>query len=100
MPSSFLRDLLIAYGVGLLAVLALHRARIPALVGFLIAGAIVGPHGLGLVQDEHSVETLADIGVVVLLFSIGAEMSLSRLLKSGGRLLAAGALQMTLATAA
>jgi CPA2 family monovalent cation:H+ antiporter-2 len=99
MPSLFLRDLLIAYGVGLLTVLVLHRARVPALVGFLVAGAVVGPHGLGLVYDVASVATLADVGAVILLFTVGVEMSPSRLLRSGGALLVAGAVQMTLATA-
>jgi CPA2 family monovalent cation:H+ antiporter-2 len=98
MPPSLLLDLLIAYGAGLLTVLVLHRARIPAVVGFIVAGAVVGPHGLGFVRDEHSVATLADVGVVVLLFSVGCEMNPSRLLRHGGRLLGAGALQMGLAT--
>jgi CPA2 family monovalent cation:H+ antiporter-2 len=98
MPHSLLLDLVIAYGVGIVAVLALHRVRVPTVVAFVVAGAIVGPYGLRLVRDRESVDALADVGVVVLLFSVGAEMNLSRLLRHGGRLLGAGALQMLFAT--
>src|SRR5688572_5103509 len=100
MPSTFLRDLLIAYGVGLVTVLALHRVRVPPLAAFLVAGAVVGPHGFGLVRDVESVGALADVGAVILLFTVGVEMSPARLFRSGGALLLAAGLQMAFATAA
>jgi CPA2 family monovalent cation:H+ antiporter-2 len=99
MPPLFLRDLLIAYGLGLVTVLVLHRARVPALAGFLVAGALMGPHGFGLVSDVDSVHALADVGAVILLFTVGLEMSPTRFLRSGAALLVAGVLQTGLATA-
>lgn len=96
MAPHLLKELVLAYGVGVLVVLLLHRLRVPTVVGFLLAGVLLGPHGLGLVTDTLAVESLAEIGVVILLFTIGVEMSLSRVLRMGVVLLAAGVLQMGL----
>ncbi len=49
------------------------------MLGYLLGGAIVGPYALGLVSDVESVKHLAEIGVVLLLFNIGLELSLDRL---------------------
>lgn len=75
----FLTDLLIAFAVAGGVVFLLHRLRVPAVVGLLIAGMLTGPYGLSLVQKVKTVETLAEIGVVVLLFAVGLEFSLPRL---------------------
>ena len=58
-----------------------HRLRLPAIVGFLLTGVLAGPHGLGLVSAVNEVEILAEIGVILLLFVIGIEFSLVRLLR-------------------
>ena len=63
---------LAALGCGLL----MQRFRQPALVGYIIAGVILGPSGLGLVQDRGVIETLAELGVLMLLFLLGMELSL------------------------
>jgi len=71
-----------------------ERLRLPSIAGFLVAGALVGPGGLALVSDPAAVRTVAEAGVVFLLFEIGLELPverLRRLLKSG---LTAGALQV------
>lgn len=99
MPGGLLTELVIAYGVGALVVLVLLRLRVPTVVGFLVAGMILGPYGLKLVRDVASVQGLADIGVVILLFTIGVEMSLARLLRMGATLLVACGLQMVVTTA-
>lgn len=57
----------------------LARLRLPTVAGLLAAGAMVGPYGLALVDDVHDIEALAEVGVVLLLFSIGLEFSLARL---------------------
>jgi monovalent cation:H+ antiporter-2, CPA2 family len=98
MLHGLLAELVIAYGVGVLVVLLLHRLRVPTVVGFLIAGVLIGPHGLGFVRDIDGVSALADIGVVILLFTIGVEMSLARIVKMGASLLVAGGLQIALTT--
>ncbi len=68
--------------IGMLAVgtaLGLHRLGLPATVGFLITGSIAGPHGLNLVGSTDRIMQIAEIGVILLLFAIGLEFSLSRL---------------------
>jgi CPA2 family monovalent cation:H+ antiporter-2 len=99
MVDGLLAELVVAYGVGALVVLVLLRFRVPTVVGFLVAGVLLGPHGLRLVRDVASVQGLADIGVVILLFTIGVEMSLGRLLRMGSTLLVACGLQIALTTA-
>jgi CPA2 family monovalent cation:H+ antiporter-2 len=71
MELHFLTDLLVVFALGGLVVYGLRQVKIPAIVGLLLAGAAMGPHGLSLVSDTHRVEVLAEIGVVILLFTIG-----------------------------
>jgi len=56
--------------------IAMARLRQPAIVGYILAGLVLGPSGLKLVQDRAQIETLADLGVLVLLFLIGMELSI------------------------
>ncbi len=69
----------ILFGAATLVLLASHRLRLPAVVGLLLTGALIGPSGLALVADSASVEISAEIGVVFLLFTIGLELSFGRL---------------------
>jgi monovalent cation:H+ antiporter-2, CPA2 family len=57
----------------------LSRLKLPTVAGLLAAGALVGPFGLGFVHSVHAIEVLAEVGVVLLLFTIGLEFSLTRL---------------------
>lgn len=79
MELEFLKPLFIVFGTSALVVFVLHRFRIPSIVGFLLAGIIMGPYGFELVNDVHIVEVLAEIGVILLLFTIGMEFSLGNL---------------------
>ncbi len=72
----------------------LHRLHQPPLIGFLLSGAILGPFGLGLVRDVHVVEILAEIGVVLLLFTVGLELSLGNLRRLGKVVWVAGPIQV------
>ncbi|RMG60370.1 MAG: potassium transporter KefB, partial [Bacteroidetes bacterium] len=72
-------DIVIILALSVLVVLLCHRLRIASIVGFLITGALAGPHGFGLVHAEHEVEVLAEIGVILLLFTIGMEFSVTSL---------------------
>jgi CPA2 family monovalent cation:H+ antiporter-2 len=89
-----LRDVLIIFSISVLVVFAFQKLRLPAVAGFLVAGTVVGPHGLNLISDLHQVETLAEIGVVLLLFTIGLETSLTRLRASSRLLWVGGPLQI------
>lgn len=66
-------------GIALLCGLVLTRLRQPAIVGYILAGVALGPTGLGLVQNSASVQVLAELGVLLLLFLIGMELSLRAL---------------------
>src|SRR6056300_1690214 len=76
----FLSDLLVVFAVTAVVVFLFGRAQIPSVIGLLVSGVVVGPYGLSLVDDIESVKLLAEIGVVVLLFTVGLEFSMSRLL--------------------
>lgn len=89
-----LRDLVILVAVAVPVVVLAHRLRIPSVVGFLVSGIAIGPTALGLVHEVQSVETLAEIGVVLLLFAVGLELSLSRIVKMGRLVMVGGALQL------
>src|SRR3989337_3477399 len=75
-----LRDIVILMAVSVPISILLTRLGLPRVIGFLLTGVIVGPYGSGLITELHRVETLAQIGVVLLLFTIGLEFSVSRLL--------------------
>lgn len=79
----FLRDLLTVFAVAGVVVYLFQRLRLPSIVGLLAAGVLVGPTGLGLVGETEQVHLLSEIGVVVLLFAVGLEFSLSRVLSMG-----------------
>ena len=96
----FLVDIGIVLGAGVIASLLMATLRLPAVTGLLLAGAICGPFGLQLVQDKQTIDTLAEVGVVLLLFTIGLEFPLSRFLRIGKPLLIGGSLQVGLTTLA
>ena len=75
----FLRDLVVIFGLSIAVVYLFHLLRVPAVVGFLAAGAMLGPYGLDVVKDVSRVEVFAQIGVVLLLFTIGVEFSLAQI---------------------
>lgn len=80
MPSiPILNELAIIAAVAVVVTVLLHRLRLPTVAGLLAAGALLGPYGLGVISAAHDIETLAEVGVVLLLFTIGLEFSLNRL---------------------
>jgi CPA2 family monovalent cation:H+ antiporter-2 len=95
-----LGDLVVLFAAALVVVVVLHRLRLPTIAGFLVAGAVIGPSGLGWIANVHDIEQLAEIGVVLLLFTIGLEFSVKELRRLGRVLVVGGGLQVTLTTAA
>src|SRR5258708_29915061 len=89
-----LRDLAVIFAGSLLVILVFYRFKLPALPGFIVAGILLGPNALGLVSDPQDVESLAEVGVILLLFTIGIEFSLSRLREMGRQILVGGFSQM------
>jgi len=96
MSLDLLTALLIIFGVSIPVVFIFFRLKISPLVGFLIAGILVGPFGLGLIRETENIEVMSEIGVVLLLFTIGIEFSLSDLLKIKRIVLMGGGLQISI----
>jgi CPA2 family monovalent cation:H+ antiporter-2 len=94
MHELLLADLVTLLVVSIGVLYVSHRVRLPPIVGFLISGILLGPHGLGLVQDAEQVEQLAEIGVVLLLFTIGLEFSMAELLRMRRAVLLGGSVQI------
>jgi len=96
MEIPLLNDIVIIFGLSIAILFICHRLRVPAIVGFLLTGILAGPYGLGLVNAVHEVEILAEVGVVLLLFTIGIEFSLARLLQIKKSVLIGGSIQVLL----
>ncbi|MDY7031413.1 MAG: cation:proton antiporter [Thermodesulfobacteriota bacterium] len=91
-----LNNIVIIFGLSIFVLFVCNRLRVPPIIGFFLTGIFVGPYGLGLVKVVHEVEILAEIGVVLLLFAIGIEFSLERLLQIKKSVLMGGSLQVLL----
>ncbi|HTL99757.1 MAG TPA: cation:proton antiporter, partial [Candidatus Omnitrophota bacterium] len=98
--STFLRDLVVALAAALVVLLPSRRFKIPAAVGFMLTGVLIGPGALGWISDTAHVSALAEVGVSVLLFIVGLEFSLARLREIGRAFLVAGPLQVVATIAA
>lgn len=89
-----LRGLIVLYGMALLTALVLRKARQPTIVGYLLTGVLAGPAGLALIPQTAVVEVLAEVGVALLLFTIGLELSLEKIYRMKQIVLGAGSLQL------
>jgi len=89
-------DLLILLVTAIPIAFIANRLRLPVVVALMITGILIGPYGLALINDVHAVEALAEIGVVLLLFSIGLEFSLRRILEMKRMVFGGGGLQVTM----
>ena len=92
--STIVGGLVLAFIFGALA----HRLRMPPLVGYLIAGVLVGPHTPGYVADQSLAPELAEIGVILLMFGVGLHFSLKDLLSVRGIALPGAVAQIGFAT--
>jgi len=93
-----LGDLLVLLLASVPIAFLFNRLRLPTIVGFMITGVVIGPYGLGLIKDVHAIEVLAEIGVVLLLFTIGLEFSLRRIIEMKRLVLVGGGAQVALTT--
>ena len=96
MGIELLTDILIIFSLSVVVLYICHRLNIPTIVGFLISGLLAGPHGLALIGAVNEVEILAEIGVVLLLFTIGIELSFAKLQKIKKAVLMGGSIQVVL----
>ncbi len=91
----FLKDLVIVLGAAVVVVALLSRLGLPSIAGFILTGMLAGPTALGLIDETRQVETLAEVGVVLLLFGIGLELSLERVRRLWRAIVVGGGLQVT-----
>ena len=95
-----IREALLFLTVVVVAAPLFKRLGLGSVLGYLVAGALIGPHGLRLIPDVEEVHALAELGVVLLLFLIGLELQPSRLWELRSRVFGAGAVQVLLSAAA
>ncbi len=91
-----IREALLFLTVVVVAVPLFKRLGLGSVLGYLVAGALIGPHGLRLIPDVEEVGHLAELGVVLLLFLIGLELQPSRLWELRTRVFGAGGAQVAL----
>lgn len=94
--ASLLRDVVILFGFALTFVLVFRKFGLGAVLGYLVAGALVGPHLLGLVGDVEETMHVAEFGITLLLFLVGLELSPARLWQMRQDIFALGMLQVVL----
>jgi len=98
MEFSIFKDIVIIFGLSTVVNFIFTKIKLPTLIGYLLTGIIAGPHLLGLIHAEHEIELMAEIGVVLLMFTIGLEFSIKHLIKIRKVVFLGGLLQMLLTT--
>jgi CPA2 family monovalent cation:H+ antiporter-2 len=89
-----LGDIVVIFALSVVVLFVFHRLKIPPIIGFLFTGVLAGPYGLGAVTAIEGVEVLAEIGVILLMFTIGLELSIRDLLRMKKAVLGGGGLQV------
>ncbi|MHB0914383.1 MAG: cation:proton antiporter domain-containing protein, partial [Thermoleophilia bacterium] len=89
-----IRDILLILAVSIVTVYLLRKLQIPVIAGFIVAGVIIGPGGFALVDKREDIELIAEIGVALLLFTIGLHFSFRELAQMKWLSLVAGGLQV------
>jgi len=94
----FLQDLAVVMTVAGMVTVLFHRFKQPVVLGYILAGVIIGPHTppFPLVQDEGTIRTLSELGVILLMFALGMEFSLQKIRKVGPSALLAALLEILL----
>ena len=93
---SMMSDLLVLLAAALLFVMIFRRIGLGATLGYLVAGAVVGPFALGLIGDAEQMIVVAELGIVMLLFIVGLELAPARLWRMKGEIFGLGLLQVAL----
>jgi CPA2 family monovalent cation:H+ antiporter-2 len=91
---SLLAGLVLTYAIALALVVVLARLRVPSIVALMLAGVVAGPAGIRVIKTPEEVEMLSEIGIVLLLFTVGLDFSLTAMRQIWRTILSAGALQI------
>src|SRR5438552_13708890 len=96
--ATFLQDLAVVMILAALVTVIFHRFQQPVVLGYIIAGVIIGPHTppFPLIKDQEAIQTLSELGVILLMFSLGLEFSLRKLRQVGGAAFVAALLEILL----
>lgn len=89
-----LNDILVLLGFSVGMIFILQRLKLPSIIGFLLAGMLIGPHGFSLVNAVKQVEIISEIGVIMLLFVIGMELSIKQLSSMKKTIFLGGSIQV------
>lgn len=95
-----LLEFVVIFSLAISVLLVCHKVKIPMIVGFLLTGVLGGPYGFGLVSSAERVAPLADLGIILLLFSIGMEFSIKNLMLYKRFFFLGGMLQVALTSLA
>jgi CPA2 family monovalent cation:H+ antiporter-2 len=99
MELGLIANILIVFAVALFVGTVFNRIKVPPLVAFILTGAIVGPYGFSVIKGQDQVASLAELGVILLLFTIGLEFSFKDLWKIRAIAIIGGMLQVVLSFA-
>jgi len=100
MELGVLKDIVIIFALSTFVNFIFTRIKVPAIIGYLITGVIAGPHLLALINSPENVEVMAEIGVILLMFTIGLEFSLNHLLNIRRIVFLGGFMQLLLTAGA
>ena len=92
---SALSDTIVLLAISVIAVVIFRRLKLPAILAYLAAGIFLGPHAANIVQDSDAIHFLAEVGIAFLLFSLGLEFSLNKLISHRRAVLGLGSAQVT-----
>ncbi|WP_340818950.1 cation:proton antiporter [Methanolobus sp. WCC4] len=96
MELTLFTDIGIIFGLSIIILLLFNRMKLPSVLGFLVTGMLAGPHWLGIISSISEVEALAEIGIILLLFTIGVEMSIRELWDIRRSVLLGGTMQIAM----
>jgi CPA2 family monovalent cation:H+ antiporter-2 len=99
LEDALLRELVLTYGLALVLIVGLAPLRVPPVVALIATGAIAGPAALGIVRTQEDVQLLAEVGIVLLLFTVGLDFSLGDFRRVWRRVIGGGVLQIGLTAA-
>lgn len=94
MEIPLLKEIVVVFGIAIIIILAFQKLKLPSILGFLLAGIIVGPSAFNLLSSQHEVELLSEIGIIFLLFIIGIELSFKGLISIWKTVFIGGGLQV------
>lgn len=91
---SLFESIILIIAMAVVTLIITRRLRLPAIIGYLFLGVVVGPFGLNLIEGNHEIDLLAEFGIVFLLFAIGLEISLTQIIRMRRSVLFVGGLQV------